>query len=111
MKRVKKPWGYFDLLALNEKSTVKVISIDPKEEISLQKHEMRDETWLVVDGDCLVTVEGEVKRGCKGDVFEIKAGSEHKAEAGNEGVRILEISRGEFKEEDVVRLSDKYKRG
>jgi len=38
-----RPWGNFERFTLNEKTTVKIITVNAGESISLQTHENRDE--------------------------------------------------------------------
>ena len=45
MKPVKKPWGNFKQFSLNEKSTVKILEVNPNQILSLQKHSKRSEVW------------------------------------------------------------------
>jgi quercetin dioxygenase-like cupin family protein len=45
-----------------------------------------------------------------GDEFFIERGSKHRISAGRDTVQILEISLGEFDEDDITRLEDRYGR-
>ena len=50
MKRVEKPWGYELIFADNDKYAGKILHIDEGEQLSLQYHEIKDETIYVFSG-------------------------------------------------------------
>lgn len=107
---VKKPWGQFDQFTHNEESTVKVLSVNPNSSLSLQYHKNRTEFWRVLSGHPLVTIGKTTKSANPGDEFTIEKMQSHKLEAQNDEVRVLEIAFGNFDEEDIIRLEDKYGR-
>ena len=104
-----RPWGKFATFAMNEKCTVKVITVDPGQKLSVQKHANRDERWICLDEGLIATIEQkQISLSMVGEIF-IPRGSIHTVEnRGIEPARFLEISYGEFDENDIVRLSDKY---
>lgn len=105
-----RPWGNFERFTLNEKTTVKIITVNAGESISLQTHEHRDEFWRVLKGSGVITVgEKEIYSGV-GDVSFIPRNTAHRVLGGPEGLVFLEISFGEFDENDEARLEDKYGR-
>ena len=107
---IDKPWGGFREFSENEKGTVKILFVKKGEEFSLQKHEKRDEFWRVLSGNPIVTVGEEKITAKKGDEFEIQPGVLHRVSAPIDDVEVLELSRGDFDESDIVRLEDKYGR-
>ncbi len=46
---VDKPWGRVVTYALNQPSSVRVVTVEPGAETSIHYHQMRDETWVVLD--------------------------------------------------------------
>ncbi len=108
--KVDKPWGGFEEFTLNEKSTVKIITVNPGEELSLQRHEHRKEFWKILSGDGTVTVGEITKPATKGDTFSIPSHTIHRAAGGGAPLVFLEIAFGEFDENDIERLEDKYGR-
>jgi len=106
----KRPWGRFERFCQNELCTVKLLFIELGEELSLQKHANRSEFWRVIRGEGEITVGDEVKKAKRRDEFFIDKNIKHRAKAGEKALEILEISFGNFDEEDEVRLEDKYKR-
>lgn len=109
MKTVKRPWGVFKQFTLNEKSTVKVLTILPHQELSLQKHKKRKEMWYFLTPG-YVQIGDTKKRVKKGNIINIQKRVKHRAYAKFRKVEFLEISMGNFNEKDEVRLKDKYGR-
>ena len=106
-----RPWGSFDRFTLNEFSTVKIISLQPLQKLSLQTHTKRSECWHIIAGSGDVIIDGTVHPAKAGDDFEIAIGAAHRAIASAEGLTFLEIALGTFDEHDEVRLEDAYGRG
>jgi len=106
----KRPWGMFERFTLNEISTVKILTINPKQKFSLQYHKNREELWRFLDNPAKVTIGRKTFRVNKGDEFIIPKKTNHRIEAYSKTVKVLEISFGKFNEKDIVRLEDKYGR-
>ena len=109
VKIVKRPWGNFKQFVLNKKCTVKILEINPKQELSLQFHNKREETWYFLD-DAFVQLGNRKKRVKQGSLIKVPRKKVHRIIADKKKVRFLEISFGEFKEGDEVRLRDDYGR-
>ncbi|HAE36960.1 MAG: Mannose-6-phosphate isomerase, type II [Candidatus Nomurabacteria bacterium GW2011_GWF2_35_66] len=108
--QVERPWGNFRQFTKNAISTVKIITVNPNESLSLQSHEKRSEFWHVISGSGTVEI-GEVKKETTvGDEHEIAIGEKHRLSAGVSGIQVLEIATGEFDESDIVHFEDKYGR-
>lgn len=105
-----RPWGFFDQFIQNQPCTVKLITVHPHESLSLQYHQHRTEYWVIVSGAGVITVGDEHKNAVKGDRFEILKGQPHRVEAREDGLVFLEIAVGDFNENDIIRLEDKYGR-
>jgi mannose-6-phosphate isomerase len=84
--------------------------VHPGEQLSLQYHNHRSEYWRVLKGAPLITIGSHDISAKAGDEFEVPEKTNHRIKAGEEEVEILEISLGEFDEDDIVRLEDKYGR-
>ncbi|MDO5504372.1 MAG: phosphomannose isomerase type II C-terminal cupin domain [Actinomycetia bacterium] len=109
--RDERPWGHFDQYCHNEMTTVKVITVQPGQRLSLQRHAQRSECWVVLDGPMDVTVGEQTWSAESGEKVWIPVGAVHRM--GNSGAapaRILEIAYGEFDEDDIERLEDDYSR-
>ncbi|OGJ02616.1 hypothetical protein A3G06_01055 [Candidatus Nomurabacteria bacterium RIFCSPLOWO2_12_FULL_46_14] len=108
--QVERPWGNFRQFSHNLSSTVKILSVKPDEELSLQSHQERAEFWRVLEGEAKVWI-GETEYNAKaGDEFNIPALHKHKLQAGPQGISVLEIATGVFDENDEIRYEDKYGR-
>lgn len=105
-----RPWGQFERFTLNEKSTVKIITVNAGEEFSLQTHAHRQEFWRILSGSGSITHGEEIVEGKPGDEFMIEQGLKHRAQGGAGGLVFLEVALGDFDEADIVRMEDKYGR-
>jgi mannose-6-phosphate isomerase-like protein (cupin superfamily) len=108
-KDFSRPWGGFIKFIDQKPCTVKILQIKKGQSLSLQFHKLREEFWYVVSGKIRLTL-GQRQRIVKenGHVF-IPKKRLHRAKA-LENTKILEISLGKFKEEDIVRVQDEYGR-
>ncbi len=105
-----RPWGDFERFTLNEKTTVKIVTVNAGESISLQTHEHRDEFWRVIKGSGTIRVGDTDTNAHEGDTFFTPRHSKHRVEGGPEGLTFLEIAFGDFDEKDITRLEDRYGR-
>ena len=106
-----RPWGRFDQFATNECVTVKIITVEPGQRLSLQRHGLRSELWIVIDGPVDVEVSGERAQLTTGERAWIPALALHRL--GNPTahvVRVLEVAFGYFDEADIERVEDDYAR-
>ena len=109
--KVDKPWGRFEQYTHNLPCTVKIITVAPGGKLSSQYHHHRDELWVALDEGARVQLGEDVLEPEVGEKLFIPRGTVHRlSAAGEREVRILEISFGEFDEEDIVRLDDVYGR-
>ena len=110
--KVEKPWGGFEQYTHNLPCTVKIITVAPGGALSRQYHRMRDELWVVLDEGACVELDGEEIHPEVEEKLYIPRETVHRlSSVGEEAVRVLEISFGEFDEDDIVRLEDVYGRG
>ena len=111
MVMVERPWGKFERYTHNLSSTVKVITVKPGGALSLQYHRKRDELWVAIDPGAKLELENRVLKLEPGETAFIPRRTAHRLfVTGDEPVRIIEISFGEFDEDDIVRLEDVYGR-
>lgn len=106
----KRPWGKFERFCQNELCTVKIHFIEPNQEWSLQYHNQRDEFWKIIKGKAKVTIDDKVIEAKENDEFFCPKGIKHRIKAKDELVKILEIAFGDFSEDDIVRVEDRYNR-
>jgi mannose-1-phosphate guanylyltransferase/mannose-1-phosphate guanylyltransferase/mannose-6-phosphate isomerase len=105
-----KPWGSFTTFIKNEPGTVKILHISKGEAFSLQYHHSREEFWKILEGNPVVTVGEKEIKAAPGDEFTVPEETKHRISAPDNNVMVLEIARGTFDEEDIVRIEDKYGR-
>lgn len=105
-----RPWGNFRRFINNTSSTVKIITVNANEELSLQSHNKRREFWRVIRGSGVFFVDDVSNGVAEGSEQYVPLGSKHKMSAGVNGMEVLEIGLGEFDEADIVRYEDKYGR-
>jgi mannose-6-phosphate isomerase len=106
----RRPWGRFRRYTLDEPTTVKLITVDPGQELSLQRHRHRDELWVVLDAGLRVRVGDETCVAAAGEEFFIPRGTVHRVAGGDHPARLLEVAFGSFDEDDIERLEDRYGR-
>jgi mannose-6-phosphate isomerase len=111
IQHVPKPWGYELIFAKTHRYVGKILHINRGESLSLQYHEMKEETLFVVEGEMRLTVEYEGDRReitlRKGEAFHIPPRLIHRMEAIVD-TDVAEVSTPEL--QDVVRLEDRYGR-
>lgn len=106
-----RPWGWFRRYTLNEPSTVKIITVDPGQSLSEQRHRQREELWVVLDEGLQVEIDGTTTVATAGQEFLVPTGAVHRMSCiGEQPCRVLEIAFGTFDEDDIERLSDDYGR-
>ncbi len=108
--KVERPWGKFEQFTHNEPTTVKLLTIKDGEEFSLQYHKNRTEFWRIISGTPEITLGDKKINAVVGDEFEVPIETKHRIHAVNGDVEVLEIAFGNFDEEDLVRIEDKYGR-
>ena len=111
-RRVPKPWGHELIWAHTERYVGKVLVIEAGKRLSLQRHEVKDESIYVLSGRLRLLLEddaGEVRTVelGPGDHRRVETGRIHRYEA-IERVELMEVSTPEL--DDVVRLEDDFGR-
>jgi mannose-1-phosphate guanylyltransferase/mannose-6-phosphate isomerase len=111
-RRMHRPWGYYESLALDDRFQVKRIVVDPGQKLSLQKHLHRAEHWVVVRGSALVTRDSEVTLVSENQSIYLPLGCIHRVEnAGRIPLVLIEVQVGSYLgEDDIVRFEDQYGR-
>lgn len=106
-----RPWGQFEQFVANEAVTVKIITVNPGQRLSLQTHGHRDEMWQVLDVPLDIQVDDRAWSAQPGEQIWVPQGCQHRmANSGLEPGRLLEIAFGDFDEDDIERLQDDYHR-
>jgi mannose-6-phosphate isomerase len=108
---IDKPWGKVVTYALNQPSSVRVITVEPGQETSVHYHQMRDEMWVVLDAGLTVQIGNRTVEASPGEEFIVSAETNQRlSNAGQTRGRVLEIAYGYTTEDDTLRLQDDYGR-
>lgn len=112
MEKTERPWGYYVVLEDAETHKVKHIVVKPGQKISLQKHQKRHETWVVVAGTGTVHVNGNDWQVSNGNIVTVPVGFTHRIEnIGDIDLEFVEVQTGTyFGEDDIQRFDDAYGR-
>jgi mannose-6-phosphate isomerase-like protein (cupin superfamily) len=111
-RRVEKPWGHELIWAHTDQYVGKVLVIETGKRLSLQRHEVKDESILVNSGRLRLYLEdddGVVREEVlgPGESRRVATGRIHRYEA-IERCELVEVSTPEL--DDVVRLEDDFGR-
>ena len=111
-RRVDKPWGHELIWALTDRYCGKVIVVEAGRRLSLQRHDRKDESVLILSGRLQLHLEDDdgvvqVLDLGPGESRHIPPHRIHRFEA-KERVELIEVSTPEL--DDVERLEDDYGR-
>jgi mannose-6-phosphate isomerase-like protein (cupin superfamily) len=111
-RRVPKPWGYELIWAHTDRYVGKMLVVEAGKRLSLQRHEVKDESIFVVSGRLRLHLEDDagtvrVEEIGPGDHRHVATGRIHRYEA-IERTELVEVSTPEL--DDVVRLEDDFGR-
>lgn len=109
---INKPWGHEEIFAETDVYVGKILVIREGQALSLQYHEVKEETLRVLDGELEMITGSDVDnlealRMGPGVVFHVRPGELHRMVAVTD-CRLLEVSTNHL--DDVVRLEDRYGR-
>ncbi len=112
MTETVKPWGKEILVTVNDRYALKDIRMIAGTRSSLQRHDRKLETILVLSGEVDVLLHppggAAVERRCReGDSYTVEPGTVHRVTV-IEDARLIEVSTPDL--DDVVRLADDYRR-
>lgn len=108
-----RPWGFYKTTVMNDYFQSKVISVNPKSQLSLQSHNHREEHWIVAHGTGMVQLDSSIiPISCGSSIF-IPKGCKHRLinTDDKESLIITEVQIGDyFGEDDIIRYEDAYGR-
>lgn len=111
-----RPWGSFTVLKDEPNYKLKQLAVNPGNRLSLQRHQQREEHWLVTQGHPEVTLDESLVKLSAGEYIRIPRHSWHRiSNPANqnpaEQVEIIELQLGDyFGEDDIERQQDDYGR-
>lgn len=111
-RKVFRPWGYFESLAMGNHYQVKHLIVKPGAKLSLQLHHHRCEHWVVVSGEAEVVNGDKVFRLRPNQSTYIDKKIKHRlSNPGTEPLHVIEVQSGDYLgEDDIVRFEDVYAR-
>lgn len=115
-----RPWGRFVQFPTESPINLKEITVNPGQRLSLQSHKLRDELWIFPSGGLsaeIISPAGlrifaspDPRNGNPATVFILRGWKHRLINAGSETKYIIEVSFGQFDEDDIERFSDDYGR-
>lgn len=113
-RKTQRPWGSFDTLKDSNRYWVKLITVYPGHETSLQRHASRSEVWVLVNdtGAYMVREGGSKVMLVPGVPYHIPANSIHRLGCLEDSspAKVVEVAYGIPLESDIERLDDNYGR-
>mgnify|MGYP001203076731 CR=1 FL=1 len=111
-RKIYRPWGNYDSVVEGFRWQVKRIEVKPGASLSLQMHHHRTEHWIVVTGTAEVEIDSEKHIIGENKSIYIPLGSTHRlTNPGKIPLILIEVQSGAYlKEDDIVRIEDKYGR-
>ncbi|MBK9073081.1 MAG: cupin [Myxococcales bacterium] len=111
--RIDKPWGYELLWAHTERYVGKILVIHAGHALSLQYHQRKEETLMVLSGEVSIEFFAEseppsIEQFTRHQILHVPAGLRHRLTALTDA-ELAEVSTPEL--DDVVRITDRYGRG
>lgn len=111
-RRIEKPWGYEEIWAETPHYVGKILVVRGGHRLSLQHHEVKDETIRIASGRLLLSIESsggvlEDRTLEEGQTARIRPGQRHRMRAITD-VEIIEVSTPEL--DDIIRHEDDYGR-
>lgn len=107
-----RPWGRYDILESAQTHQIKRITVKPGERLSYQRHQRREEFWVIITGRARFTLDDIETDHGEGEVLHIPLNVKHRiANIGTQMLVFIEVQRGDyFGEDDIERFSDDYGR-
>ena len=106
-----RPWGRWEEYLNEPGYRVKRIIVHPGQRLSLQRHALRKEHWVISEGTGIFSLDGVDRRVGEGDVVFIPVGGVHRIRNdADKNLIIIETQLGTCLEDDIERLEDDYGR-
>ncbi len=107
-----RPWGRFLVIDNNKKYKIKRIEVNPGARLSYQYHHKRSESWTIIEGQAIVTIDGVEKKISEGESVKINQKAKHRIKNIGDSILVfIEVQTGTyFGEDDIVRVEDDYNR-
>tara|TARA_Y100001935_G_scaffold221298_1_gene195452 strand:- start:269 stop:625 length:357 start_codon:yes stop_codon:yes gene_type:complete len=107
-----RPWGRYFIIEDNMNYKIKRIEVNPKSRLSYQYHMQRSESWTIIKGQGIVTLDGVEYKVSAGESIKINKEAKHRMQNPSDTILVfIEVQTGTyFGEDDIVRIEDDYNR-
>ena len=108
-----RPWGSYNTIIHEPEHFVRYLTFKPDEELSVSKHQHREEHWVILKGCALIIIDGVKKIMFPGEGVTVYCNQIHQIvnRSYDEELVILETAYGSKTcDSDIIRISDKYGR-
>ena len=107
-----RPWGNYRIIEDNVNYKIKRIEVNPRGRLSYQYHMKRSESWTIIKGQGIVTIDGIDQKVSAGESIKINKKARHRIlNNGDTPLVFIEVQTGTyFGEDDIVRIEDDYNR-
>jgi len=106
-----RPWGWWQSIFQGSGYLAKVINVKKGQQLSLQYHNHRSETWIIASGQGEVFANGIWQIARTGKCIHIPVKGTHRIKADQEDLVLIEVQFGDkISEDDIVRIEDDYGR-
>ena len=111
-RKIYRPWGNYSSISEGIGWQVKLITVKPKEQLSLQMHKHRSEHWIIVKGKATIEIDDKLFYLTENQSTYIPKGSKHRlANLEDMPLLLIEVQSGSYLgEDDIIRFADKYGR-
>ena len=112
IEKEKRPWGSYYVIHDEQDYKLKRIEVLPNQRLSYQYHNRREESWTIVKGTGIVTINDKETVVNQGDTIKLLVKDKHRIlNSGDNKLIFIEVQTGSyFGEDDIVRIEDDYKR-
>lgn len=111
-KVYERPWGTYQTLAMESGFQVKILTVNPGGQLSLQRHFKRAEHWVVVQGSPTITIDESSEIYQKNAAVYIPTKAKHRIQNLSDNLcQLVEVQVGDYLgEDDIERFEDVYGR-
>ncbi len=93
VKYAEKSWGSFRVIDVDKESMTIKVTLNPGHSMNYHSHQLRDEVWVVVEGQGKTIIDGMEQSVGVGDVITMQSGCRHTVIAETE-LKLIEVQLG-----------------
>jgi len=106
---VKRPWGGYMILRKSSSFWMKKLFVNEGARLSLQRHQHRNELWLVLSGKISAQIGNQTREVGEGEHVFVPKNTKHRITGLSEAI-VLEFAYGKVLERDIERFEDDFGR-